>query len=149
MLANAKLQRMQYERKLLHEANSLRAALKSELNANLQAFEGRIEQFNEPTEYDDALIQNRFDDKIFNELLSEIGLLTEQEIEKIIGAYGLLCEVPYRLRILVGTDKIGGFNDEFIRVTKNHQNLVTDMHKVAIPIIKQAIDTINVHLKPA
>ena len=150
MLANAYMQRKQYERKILHEANSLRVALKTELNANRQSFKGRIEQFEERDEiYTDALIQNRSDDKIYTELLGLIGLLTEQEIEKVTEAYGLLAEIPYRIRIIVGTDGIGGFNDEFIRVKKEHHETVTKIHQVAIPVISQAIDTIDAHLKSA
>ena len=146
MLANAKMQRMQYERKILHEAKSLRVALKSELNANRQSFEGRIKQFEEPIEFGDALIQNRSNDKIYNELLSNIGLLTEQEIEKVTEAYALLSEIPYRIRIIVGTERIGGFNDEFINIPKGHHETVTKMHKMVVPIISQAIDG---HLKSA
>ena len=149
MLANAKLQRRRYDRKLQYEANSLRAAIKSELSANRQAFEQRFAQFNEPTEYEDALIQNKSNEKIYSELLSNIGLLTEQEIEKVIEAYALLAEIPYRVRILVGTDGVGGYKDEFIRVPKGHQEIVAEMHKMTIPVLSQAIDVIDAHLKSA
>jgi len=149
MLANAKMQRKQDERKILHEANSLRVALKTELNANRQSFEERIKQFEEPIEFGDAFVQNRSDDKIFNELLSNIGLLTEQEIEKVTQAYALLAEIPYRIRIIVSTGEIGGFNDDFISIPKSHHETVTKMHKMTVPIISQAIDAIDAHLKSA
>lgn len=149
MLWNANLQRKQYERKILHEANSLRVALKSELNAIRLSFEERIKQFEEPVEFEDALIQNGSNDKIYNKLLNNIGLLTEQEIEKVTEAYALVAEIPYRIRIIVGTERIGGFNDEFIRIQKDHHETVTKMHKMAIPIISQAVDVIDGHLKTA
>ena len=150
MLANAYLQRKQYERKIQHETNSLRVALKTELKANRQSFEGRIEQFQESDEYyTDALVQNRSDDKIYNRLLDNIGLLTEKEIEKVSEAYAFLAEVPYRIRIIVGTDAIGGFNDEFIRISKEHHETVNQIHQVALPIVSDAIDTIDERLKSA
>jgi hypothetical protein len=149
MLANAKMQRQQYDIKMLHETNSLRVAIKTELNSNRQSFEERIAQFEEPVEFGNALVQNRSNDKIYNELLSNIGLLTEHEIEKITQAYDLLAEIPYRIRIIVSTGEIGGFNDDFISIPKSHHETVTKMHKIAVPIISQAIEAIDAHLKPA
>jgi hypothetical protein len=148
MLANAYMQRKQHERKIQHEANSLRVALKTELSANRQSFEGRIKRFEEPEEiYTDAIVQNRSNDKIYNELLSNIGLLTEQEVEMVTEAYALLAEIPYRIRIIVGTDGTGGYSDEFIRIPKEHHETVTKMHQMAVPIISQAIDAINGRLR--
>ncbi|MGD2118239.1 MAG: hypothetical protein PVG66_07765 [Chromatiales bacterium] len=147
MLANAKMQRQQYERKILHEANSLRIALKTELNGNRRSFEGRIKQFEEPVEFGNALIQNRSNDKIYNELLSSIGLLTEYEVEQVTQAYDFLAEIPYRIRVIVSTGEIGGFNDDFISIPKSHQKTVKKIHEVAVPIISKAIEAIDVHLK--
>lgn len=150
LLANAYLQRKQYDREKLHKANSLRVALKTELRSNLESFESRIEQFEERNKvYTDALVQNRSNDSIYKELLTHIGLLTEQEVEKITAAYAFLTEIPYRIRILVGTDGIGGFNDEFIRIPKEHHEAVTGIHQVAIPIVTAAIEEIDKHLKSA
>lgn len=146
---NSKLQRRQLSSKLKHDADSLRTALKSELNANRRAFETRLEQFNEPVEYEDALLQNRTNDTIYKELLKDIGKLSEHEIEKIIEAYSILSEVPYRIRILVGTDRVGGFNNEFIRVPNSHQEIVAGLHKQVVPIIDEAISAINANLKSA
>lgn len=42
MLANAAMHRNQLNRKLLHEANSLRTAIKSELDANINAYKLRV-----------------------------------------------------------------------------------------------------------
>ena len=149
MLENAKLQRNQHEKKLLHEANSLRVAIKSELSANKQAYELRIKQFNEPEGHSDALLPNKATDKIYNELLSNIGLLTEEEIEKIINAYALISELSYRLRILVGTDNVGGYNNEFIRVKGGNLEIALQMHESILPEIIHAINTVEKHLKTA
>lgn len=144
------MQRQQYAIKQRHEANSLRVALKMELLANRDSFERRVEQFEGPVEFGVALVQNRSNDKIYNELLSSIGLLTEQEVEKVTQAYSLLDEIPYRIKIVVstGTEPVR-FNEDFITIPKGHQDTVLQMHKMAIPTITQAIDEINAHLKSA
>lgn len=149
MLWNGKLQRNQYERKIKHETNSLRAAIKSELKANKKAYELRIEQFNEPCEYSDALVPSKLIDNIYKELVNKIGLLTDEEIETVIEAYALMAELPYGLRILVGTDNVGGFNNEFIRVSKDKQDLVKEMHTKNLPAINKAMSVIEKYLKAA
>jgi len=149
MLANAKMQRDQYEGQIIHETNSLRAAIKSELKANKQTYELRITQFNEPCEYSDALVPSKLIDNIYKELVNKIGLLTDEEIEEIIRVYALMAELPYNLRILVGTNNVGGFNNEFIRVSKDQQNIVIEMHKNNLPAINQAISVIEKYLKAA
>lgn len=149
MLVNAKMQRSQHDRVLLHESNSLRVAIKSELLANKQAYEFRVEQFNEPSEGSDALIHNKLTDNIYKELLPKIGLLTEEEIEKVLNAYALMSELPYRVRILVGTDCVSGYKNEFIRIKEERQEIVLKMHENILPIIIQAISTVESHLKIA
>jgi hypothetical protein len=149
MLANATLQRNQLKRTLLHETNSLRTALKSELNANISAYKLRIKQFNEPSEYKNALVPNNPTDNIYKELLNKIGLLSEMEVEKTIKAYALLSELPYRIRILVGTDNIGGFNNEFIRVDSDKFEIVLKIHESILPTLIEATDEIEHQLKNA
>ena len=150
MLANAKIQRNQIKRTQLHEANSLRIALKSELNANVNAYQLRIEQFKEPSESDkDAIVPNRATDGIYKELLNKIGLLSENELEKIIKAYALLSELPYRIRILVGTDNIGGFENEFLRVKNNKLKTVLKIHESILPSLIEATEEIEHQLKKA
>lgn len=149
MLANAKMQRDQYERKVKHETNSLRAAIKSELNANKKAYELRIEQFGEDSDHNQALVPSKLIDNVYEELLNQIGLLTEEEIEKIIEVYLLMAELPYRLRILVGTDSVGGINNEFIRVNESQQTIVANIHESILPVIIHTISTIEKHLKDA
>lgn len=149
MLANAKIQRIQYERSLGHEARSLRVALKSELIASRDAYKNRIDQFKEDGEFKTALIPNKSIDKIFNELLTKIGVLTEPEVEKVLRAYALMSELPYRVRILVGTDNVGGYNDEFIRVNEEYQKAVQGIHEAVLPVIIEAISSIEYELQKA
>ena len=147
MLANAKLQRNQHDREILHEANSLRTALVSELNANINAYKLRIEQFNEPNRHSAALVPNYPKDSIYKELLNKIGLLSEKEIEKIINAYALLSELTYRIRILVGKDNVTGFNNESIRIGADNLEVVSKIHISILPELIKATDEIDTQLR--
>ncbi len=86
----------------------------SELVANKKSYENRIQQLDEPSEFSHALVPNNTVDYVYKTLLDKIGLLSEDEVENILKAYLLIADLPYRIRILVGTDSIGGFNDEHI-----------------------------------
>lgn len=148
MLANARMQRSQHERVCLHEANSVRVAAKTELEANKKAYELRIEQLNEqPKDHTEALVPSRVLDNIYKEMLSKFGLLSEEELKNIINAYALITELPYKLRILVGTDNIGGYNNEFIRVGDGKHIIASKMHENILPAINEAISSIENHLK--
>ncbi|WP_296591610.1 hypothetical protein [Methylophaga sp.] len=149
MLANGYLQRAQHNRAIEHDKQALRSALKAELNANKQAYEHRIEQFSEPSSDKDALMQNNVQDQVYNTLLDKIGILEPGEIKKIIEAYQLINEVPYRTRILVGTDAIGGFENEYIRLKPHHIDIVKKIHEALLPTIMAAIESIDEHAKNA
>ena len=149
MLANAYLQRDQHKRAIEHEKQALRSALKAELNTNKKAYEHRIEQFNEPDGEKHALIQNRVQDNVYHTLLEKIGILEPGEIKAIIEAYQLIFEIPYRIRILVGTDAIGGFENEYIRLKPEHIDTVKRIHEALLPTILAAMQSIDEHGKNA
>jgi hypothetical protein len=88
-------------------------------------------------------------DNIYSELLPNIGLLSEDEVEKIIDIYALLSEVPYRVRILVGTDNVQGFNNEFMRINEENIDTVNTLHVQILPKIVSAIDALGSHHVPA
>ena len=148
MIVNARTQRKLQEYRIEHEKMSLRTALKSELVANKNSYELRINQLNEPDhENDHVLIPNKTIDGIYRTLLDKIGLLTEDEVEKILNAYLLMAELPYNIRILAGTDNIGGYQNEFIRIReKNIQQVVEKMHSSYLPKINDAINSIEKQL---
>jgi hypothetical protein len=143
MLTNAYLQRVQHARAIKHEKQALRSALKAELTSNKEAYENRISQFSESTEYKDALIQNRVQDNVYSTLLEKIGILEPDEINSIITAYQLIREIPYRIRLLTGTDAVGGFENEYIRLKPEHLERVKTIHETLLPQVLAAIETIN------
>jgi len=150
MLANAKMQRNQHERALLHEARSARVAIKTELLANKKSYELRISQLNEPPdESSGALVPSKLSNQLYNELLPKLGILSEEELEKVIQAYALISEAPYRLRILVGTDNVIGLNGENIRVESGKLQAAKEIHERILVVITKAIELVESHLENA
>lgn len=145
MLANAHMQRAQHKRTVQHEKQALRSALKAELNAIKEAYEHRIEQFKEPSGDNHALMQNTVQDNVYNTLLEKIGILEPDEIRRVVEAYQIIREIPYRIRILVGTDTIGGFQNEYIRLRPEHIVTVQKIHEALLPTITAAMESIDQH----
>lgn len=143
MAVNAWLQRSMHSRKLAHEAQTLRVALRAELNANRMAFENRIQQLDEQTDFNHALVPNQPINQIYSSHLDKLGLLSDEEIEKVIKAYLLISDLFLRMRILVGTDNVIGINNEIIRLDQKRRSTASDMHKSFLPDIKNAIQSIN------
>jgi hypothetical protein len=77
--------------------------------------------------------------KIYQALLPKIGMLSVKEVELVHRAYLLLEEMPYRLRLLVGTDSVGGLNNEFIRIDASRQKGAGEIHKALLPSIRDAV----------
>jgi len=146
MVLNAKHQIKLQNRQTQHDARALRVALKSELVANKSIYENRIQQLNEPSDFRHTLIPSNVVDGVFKMLKDKIGLLSEEELEVIFKAYLLIAELPYRIRILIGTDNVGGLNDEFLRVDQERREAVTSIHKSFLPDIDNAISIIDEHL---
>ncbi|MCG7967524.1 MAG: hypothetical protein JAY63_13070 [Candidatus Thiodiazotropha taylori] len=133
--------------RMAQEANSLRVALKSELTFNRDGFETSVLQFHEGTETTQALYPNAPKDVIYNTLLERIGLLSETEVEKVLRAYRLINQLPFRLRILVGADNIGGLNNEYLVIGPESRKAAAEMHESFIPSINAAIKTLDEHLE--
>lgn len=146
LLANAKIQRETQKRNVEHKTNSLRTALKAELNSIKKSYESRVKQLSEGSSRD-LLVQNNVHNDIYKELLSQIGLLTEKEVEKVIKAYLLIEELPYRMRVLADTDNIGGYNDEFIYFNRGYKNKLKALQLKIIPSIDSAINELDLQLE--
>lgn len=145
LLTNARLQRKQHQRQVAHDANVLRAAIKAELTVNKLAYEGRLEQFADVNETNHVLIPNKVVDNVYQKLLDKIGLLTEAETQKIVEAYLSLSDLPYRIRILAGTDSLGGMGDEYVRLDQTRIETAKKMHEAYLPRIIEAIKAIDNH----
>ena len=143
---NAWLQRLQHQTKIEHDRSALRLALRAELNINKQTYDLRIGDLKNTPEHKHALIPTKIMNEVYETLLGTIGLLSDMEIEKVINAYLLIAEIPYRLKLLVGTDNIGGTESEFIRLREEHMDVARKIHESILPKITEAIESINAHI---
>ena len=139
MVANAKIQRSLQATQREHEVLSLRTALLVELKENVQMYEARISNLSKADGMQHALMPNKVTNNIYQSSLTNIGLLSDKEVESVLRAYLLLEDVPYRLRILVGTSNVGGYNDEFIRIDADRQHDAMNIHEALLPTIREAV----------
>jgi hypothetical protein len=139
MAVNARTQRGLQSRQREHDAKSVRIALLAELKANAEMYESRIKDLSDSDGSHHALIQSIVVNNIYQTLLPRIGMLSVKEVELVHRAYLLLEEMPYRLRLLVGTDSVGGLNNEFIRIDASKQKDAGEIHKALLPSIHNAV----------
>jgi hypothetical protein len=139
MVANAKIQRNLQSAQRQHKVQSLRTALLVELKENVRMFEDRISSLSTSDTTYHALIPSKVTNSIYQCSLSEVGLLSAVEVESVLRAYLLIEEMPYRLRLLVGTNNVGGYNDEFIRIDADRQHDAKKVHDALLPKLREAV----------
>lgn len=139
MIVNAKTQRGLQSAQRQHDVRSLRTALMVEMKTNVQMYEARIGDLSQADGTHHALIPSKVTNNIYQSLLPDIGLLSAHEVESVLRAYLLLEEMPYRIRLLVGTDNVGGYNDEFIRIDPNKQLDAKRVHEALLPRLQEAV----------
>ncbi len=110
-----------------------------ELKTNVQMYEDRISDLSEADGAHHALLPSKVTNSIYQSSLPKIGLLSAHEVETVLRAYLLLEETPYRLRLLVGADNVGGYNDESIRVDESKQDGAKRIHEALLPRIREAV----------
>lgn len=131
---------------IAHETNSLRVALKSELVSVKSSYESNISSFREESGANSALYPNSAFHIVFDTLLEKLGLLSEEEIATVIKAYRLISELPYKLRMLVGAENVGGYNDDYIIVRRDVMEVAAGLHEVILPDIDGAIQELDQYL---
>ena len=139
MIVNAKTQRDLQSAQRQHEVRSLRTALLVELKTNAQMYDTRISDLSQADGTHHALIPSKVTNNIYQSSLPHVGLLSAHEVESVLRAYLLLEEMPYRLRLLVGTNNVGGYNDEFIRIDANQQHRAKQIHEALLPRLREAV----------
>jgi hypothetical protein len=139
MVVNAKIQRSLQSAQRKHDTQSLRIALLVELQENIQMYQARVEDLANTDAVHHALLPSRLANSIFQSSLAKVGLLSTNEVEKVLRAYLLLEELPYRLRLLVGTSNVGGYEDEFIRIDGDRQLVAKQIHEALLPTLREAV----------
>jgi len=51
--------------------------------------------------------------------------------------------MPYRLRLLVGTNNVGGYNDEFIRIDADRQHDAKRIHEALLTRLREAVTALQ------
>lgn len=143
MLYNGKKQEALQSRQQQHNVQSVRSALRAELKMNAEMYESRINSLSESKGNQHALIPSKVVNTVYQTLLPNIGLLSVEEAELVVRAYVSLEELPYRLRILVGTDSVGGINNEFIRIDEGRQRAAGQIHKALLPSVHNALAALS------
>ena len=139
MIVNAKTQRGLQSAQRQHEVRALRTALVVELKANVQMYEVRISDLSQANGTHHALVPSKVTNNIYQSSLPDVGLLSAHEVESVLRAYLLLEEMPYRLRLLAGTNNVGGYNDEFIRIDADKQDAARKIHEALLPRLREAV----------
>jgi hypothetical protein len=143
MLVNAKTQRNLQAAQRDHATRALRIALQVELKANVQMYEDRIGEFAKADGAHHALVPSKVTNNIYQSSLADIGLLSTKEVEAVVRAYLLVEEMPYRLRLLTGTDNVGGYKDEFIRLDASRQQAAQKIHEALLPSLREAVTVLE------
>ncbi|MEW8347033.1 MAG: hypothetical protein AB2687_01900 [Candidatus Thiodiazotropha taylori] len=129
-----------------HEANTLRVALKAELVSVKESYEENITPVTEGVSFDYALYPNSAFHVVFDSHLEKLGLLSREEIAKVIKAYRLISELPYRLRQIVGVENVAGYEDEYIIVPANKEEDAKKAQQDILEEIEGAIREIDLRL---
>jgi hypothetical protein len=142
MVVNAKTQRDLQSNQRQHYAQSARTALLAELKANAEMYESRIKDFSASDGVHHTIVPSKVVNRVYQTLLPNIGVLSVEEVELVNRAYLLLEELPYRLRILVGTDNVGGLNHEFVRIDADRQQVAAGIHEAILPSVRNALSAL-------
>jgi hypothetical protein len=135
------LARRQREIEIAHDRSALRVALQTELKILKDIYEGRIETLAkaEIDQSSDVLIPADTMTDIYEELIDRLGLLTPDEIEKVMRAYLLIQQLPGRIRLLLWQSHDQIESAEYMRVGRKHFVAVKAIHKNYLTQIELAI----------
>ncbi|MCG8092477.1 MAG: hypothetical protein JAZ17_02435 [Candidatus Thiodiazotropha endolucinida] len=128
---------------LTHEVDTLRVALKAELASNKESYEFSIQQFKEADEFSTSLIRMDVLDGVYKSLLEKIGLLSEEEVKKVIRAYRVIGELPYRLRIIESYHGDGRTDEERIAISSHMTGVALAMYEAFLGEIVEAIQELE------
>ena len=139
LMVNAVLARRQQDRAIRHQTNTLRVALRAELEIIREAFLDRIEAIKEAetnTRTRSMLIPLDTMTDVYTQLIDQIGLLSRKETAAVVRAYILIRQMPQRIELLskqhaTEVEKARGFaevdGDLFAAVKTMHENYLADI----------------------
>ena len=138
----SKINRDQRKREILHEQNSIRNALITELESIRVTFEDRSES---EENGQDWLIPKNVSTVIYEVLLPRIGLLSGIEIKRAMKAYLLVNETPIRLSLISGIT-MEGVPEGYMHIEKEYVKTARGIHQTFLNEINKAIEILTVNL---
>ena len=142
---NAWLTRRQYSRRISHEGDMLRVALRAELEIIRDAFIDRINMIDDAApSHTSMLIPLETMTDTYSRLLEKIGLLSQDEVRAAMKAYLLVKQLPERLRLLqreLGTE--AERERPFALIDSELFNAISQMHKNYLEDIEAALSALS------
>lgn len=138
---NAWMERRRHERQLRHERTALRTAFVEELRIIDRGFdEGRISSEPDADRYQDVLIPTKTLTDVYDSKQSDLGLLSRDEVQKVMRAYLLVKEVPFRVGLIAHQTSESG---DYVVVDVERYDVLKGIHEVALTEIRAAIDALE------
>lgn len=139
---NGKVTREQRREERHHEREVLRAALITELKINCSALEGNLESLNKiPNDGSvGAYVPTDLMDDAYRSFVPRLGLLSQVEVGKVMGAYLSLRTYNAKL-FLVGAPV--HTSPRHVQVPENNVQILRDMQKTFLIPIKEAIEALG------
>ncbi|MBB6096189.1 hypothetical protein HNQ60_005111 [Povalibacter uvarum] len=135
---NARSARQQHGRQVKHERQALRTALRAELEIIRAMYADRISTTGDHESQQSVLVPLHVPDRVYQQLLDRIGLLTAAEVEATMKAYLLVAELPTRLGVLADTTVESRYPG-YVRIPGRNVGHVSKLHASFIESIDLAL----------
>lgn len=138
LLTNAWLNRKQHTRQVEHERTALKAALSAELSIIRDTFVDRINMIGEGATRS-MLVPLDTMTGVYERVIEKIGLLSRDQVNRVLRAYLLIQQMPDRLRFFQDNNEIEPERNGYIRIDAKHIGNVREMHVNFLVDIDSAI----------
>ncbi|MDD2738674.1 MAG: hypothetical protein PHR94_07045 [Methylomonas lenta] len=143
LFMNARLLRLQHQRNVDHERNTLKIALISELTLNQRVFSDKSEVSENNQEEIGAYYPIEAHTKIYQNFLGKLGLLSEEEAEVVVNAYTLIQELPIRLTFLSSPHDQSFEKQNYIFISSQFSSAAAGIYKSFLPSIETALNKLR------
>jgi hypothetical protein len=137
LLANAWLNRKQHTRQVEHERTALKAALSAELSIIRDSYVDRINMIGDGATQS-MLVPLDTMTGVYEKAIEKIGLLSRDQVDRVLRAYLLVHQMPDRLRFFQDYQTESERNG-YLRIAGKHVGHVREMHENFLIDINRAI----------
>ncbi|TLS75295.1 hypothetical protein FE236_09380 [Mariprofundus erugo] len=139
LLVNAKSSRKATARQIEHETHALRTALIAELDLIRTSFQGRGAPSISGEQPTGAFFPVHTPQPVFENLIGQVGLLSEKEVSAVIRAYTLINEASQRLQILSFGHDPSFDRPGYIYIRAEHEKTASSIFENFLPAIEEAL----------